>query len=306
MTFVAVTGANGFIGKALVDALLARGDEVLCLGRSQEALADIPAAAKAHVTDFSVDDLTAAMAGVDKLVHLAGRRSVRGEDMELVADFAHTGLMLLDGLLRAARENNIKQVVQASSIAVYSNANKKPYRETETPVPASNYGLAKLFCEDYANWWSARYKIPVAHLRFSACYGAGEKLTPALMKISDQAFRSIAISVSNGGNHAIDQIHVNDAVSAVLCALDANRGGAFNIGAGRAIPLSEIVQTAVAVFESTAGLTIEPADDNNGPKVDNHMMIGHATQHLGWEPTTPLRDGMQHMRLEWMALKTEK
>lgn len=300
MMRVAVTGANGFIGGYLVEALLAAGHEVVCIGRSEASLAGVKGDVVRHVTDFSPADLTAALAGCDSLVHLAGRRSVRGEDMELVAEFAQTGLMMLDGLLRAALENRLRQVVQISSIAVYSGANRKPYDEAEPPVPASNYGLAKLFCEHYADWWSARHAIPAAHLRVAACFGAGEKLTPALMSLCDRASRKQMLKLSNGGHHAIDQIYVADVVDAILTVLAKGAvggvGGAFNIGAGRAATVREIAETANSVFGNDGNLTIEPPQPESEPALTNHMRIDRAAAVLGWAPRHSLRQGIAAMR----------
>jgi UDP-glucose 4-epimerase len=299
MTKVAVTGANGFMGGYLVEALLGRGHDVLCLGRSAESLASVEGDVERHVTDYGVEDLTAALAGCDALVHLAGRRSVRGEDMELVGEFAQVGLSMLDGLLRGALANGLKQVVQASSIAVYSGANRRPYSEDETPVPASNYGLAKYFCEQYADWWSRRHGIPVAHLRIAACYGAGEKLTPALMKMSDRAWRGQYLKVSDGGRHGIDQIYVRDVAGAILRVLETGGSGPYNIGAGRAASVLEIAETANAVFGNDGNLEVGPVEANSSPPAHNCMATGRAAEKLGWTPAYSLRDGLAEMRDIW-------
>jgi nucleoside-diphosphate-sugar epimerase len=300
MMRVAVTGGNGFIGGYLVSALVARGDEVVCLGRSERSLAEIDVPVTRHVTDFSVEDLTAAMAGCSSLVHLAGRRSVRGEDMELVAEFANTGLSMLDGLLRAALANAFGQVVQASSIAVYSHSNTRPYTEAERPIPASNYGLAKLFCEDYGDWWSVRHNIPVAHLRLAACYGAGERLSPALMSISDRAFRKTTVKITEGGRHSVDQIYVRDAVAAILRILDTGALGPYNIGSGRAATILEIAETANTVFRNDGNLVVEPADARSTPSgVHNYMMIDRARDKLNWQPSYSLQQGLEEMQQKW-------
>ncbi|WP_069063250.1 NAD(P)-dependent oxidoreductase [Sinorhizobium sp. RAC02] len=301
---VAVTGGNGFIGSYLCKRLLDRGDDVVCIGRSHESLEQIEGAVERHVTDFSPQDITTAMAGCSVLIHLAGRRSVRGEDMELVAEFAHTGLTMLDGLLRGALANGLRQVVQASSIAVYSGANTKPYFEKEVPIPASNYGLAKLFCEQYADWWSSRHGIPVAHLRLAASFGAGERLSPALMNISDRAFQKKKVKISESGRHAIDQIYVADVVNAILRIVDNGAKGAYNIGSGRAVSVLEIAETANDVFGNDGNLVVEPANEHSRPSgIHNHMVIDRAREQLGWEPEYTLRRGLEEMRDKWSLLQ---
>jgi UDP-glucose 4-epimerase len=299
LTRIAVTGANGFIGKYLVERLLNDGHDVLCLGRSEQSLSGIQEKADRHLTDFSATDLSAALNGCHSLVHLAGRRSVRGEDMEFVGEFASTGLSMLDGLLRASLVNNLTQIVQISSIAVYSKFDATPFEDTGLPAPASNYGLAKLFCEQYADWWSARHGIPVAHLRVAACYGAGEKLTPALMSISDKARRKERVSVSDGGSHTIDQIYVADVVEAIRLALENNATGSFNIGSGKAVSILEIAHTANEVFDNVGKLDIGELSGIPTMHGKNFMKINRAFEKLGWRPQHSLKDGLTAMRDDW-------
>lgn len=303
MSRVAVTGANGFIGRYVVTGLVESGHEVVGLGRSlpERSRNGIEADARVtyHATDYGLDHLKECLSGCSGLIHLAGRRSVRGEDMELVAEFAASNLSMLDGLLRASLECGIEAVVQASSIAVYSRTDPLPYSEETNPDPASNYGLAKLFAERYGDWWGGRHGIPVSHLRLAACFGAEEKLTPALMTIADRASRNQPITISNGGTHAIDQIFVRDAARAFLKAFEDKASGPFNIGAGRAISLREIAETAKDVFDQDAGLTIEPMPPEAADAVPAFMETKRAERILGWKPEHSLRDGLTAMRKAW-------
>ena len=301
MARIAITGAGGFIGRNLVRRLLSDGHRVVAIGRSQSSLAAVASDAEQFVTDYSIDSVTEGLSGCEAVVHLAGRRSVRGEDMELMADFGYAGLNLLDGILRASLTLGIGKIVQASSIAVYSPKNRQPYSESEAAAPASNYGMAKLFCEQYAEWWSLRHGASVVSLRFAAVYGAGEKLTPALMSISDRAFNGRPITVSDGGLHTIDELYVSDAVEAVCCALESTVSGVFNVGAGRAATVREIAETANEVFANAGGLKIEPAMEGRTANLANCMSIQKAQTVLGWTPNVSLADGMTAMRDAWRS-----
>ena len=293
---IAITGASGFIGRHLADALVAAGHKVLCLGRSESSLAKIEGDVLRHVTDFSTDDLAIALQGVDVLVHLAGKRTTREDDRERVAPFASDALTMLDNVLSAAKANGVKRVVTASSIAVYSTENTMPWTETEWPKPGWPYGLMKLFCEQAADFWSPQTGIPVAHMRLAAAYGHGEKGTPALMHFASEASAGKQLKVTNGGIYTIDQIYIEDAVCAVLALIASEATGAFNIGSGQGYSVREIAETVNAVYGNDSEVIVEPMTNDAESHLSRHMDISRAGRKLGWHPAYTLETGLAAMR----------
>lgn len=298
MKRIALTGGNGFIGRYVVRDLLAHDFAVTCLGRSEAALTATPEGADKRLSDFSPESAGEALRDCDALLHLAGRRSLREDDPELVTPFAMPGLGMLDGLLRAAKANGLRRVVQASSIAVYSSHNTRPFREDEAPIPANPYGLVKCFCEQQLDFWSRRNGISVAHLRVSACYGHGERDTPVLMHFVNQAARGETLTIKQGGTHSIDQIYIADVAVAARAALLSDSSGPFNIGAGRSFSVREIAETVNTVFGNNGNLSIEGDEGEAAapPYPRNYMLIERAHTLLGWAPAYSLRAGLGALR----------
>lgn len=296
MNRVALTGGNGFIGRYVLDHLLRAGMKVRCLGRSEASLAAIGQDAEKRLTDFSMDQAVDALDGCDALVHLAGRRTLREDDPGRLAPFTESGVPLLDALLRGAKANGLKKIVQASSIAVYSPANDKPYTESASPQPVNVYGLSKYIAERQADCWSAGSGIPVIHLRIAACYGHGERDSAALMRFANQAARGEHLTVNQGGRYLIDQVYVEDVAEAFHAALLSDASGPINIGAGRCFSVLEIAEAANSAFGNEGNLTVEGSKAGEAPNPDSYMLIDRARQQIGWTPRHDLLDGMTAMR----------
>ncbi len=291
-----VTGASGFIGRNLVRDLLDNAIDVCCLGRSLETLNMCDKRAQKHATDFSVADLSKTMAGYSGIIHLAGRRATREDDPDRVSPFTGVAMPMMDNLMEAARNSGIERVVTASSIAVYGPQNTAPYNEADVPVPTNHYGLSKLFSEYAGNTWGARNDISVAHARIAACYGHGEKGTPALMSFVNKARKKLQIKLTDGGRYQIDEIYVMDVVSALRSMMESDSGGAFNIGSGCGFSIREIAETANRVFDNPTPILIEPEREDGRGGDDRHMSIAKAQEKLGWTPVFDLESGLQAMR----------
>ena len=298
---VAVTGASGFIGRYLVPALAAEGQEVVALGREAEGLAPLKGdGVTARATDYDADDLAGALKGVEAVVHLAGRRSQRDDDPLSFRPFAETNLNLLETLFFAARDAGVSRFLQASTIAVYSGANAAPYAEADIPIPLNPYGLSKLTSEQLLALWGGKTGVRMTSLRLAASYGYGERISAVLMKFADAAWRRQVLTVRGNGRIGIDQIYVRAVVRAFVAALAPDApGGVFNVGAGRVFSLLEMAETVNAAFGNDGNLRIE--DPQDGPAPAPHMSIEAARQGLGWTPEWPLERALRDFCETWRA-----
>lgn len=289
---IAVTGASGFIGRYLVESLLADGHQVVALGRAGSGKpAQAGGGLVARETDYSEEDLKQAFAGLDAVVHLAGRRMTREDEPNRLAPFVEPNVLATENLMRAAKALEIGKVVIASTIAVYSARNEAPYRETEVPQPLNAYGLSKLMAEQYANLYARDAKIALTNLRFAAVYGHGEKGTPALMRFINEASAKRTLTLQGNRLISVDQLYVRDAVGAIVAALtDKNPGGTFNIGCGDAYTVIEMAETVNSIFGNAGNLVTE--NSHEAPVRKNRMDIGHAASVLGWQPRYGLRQGL--------------
>lgn len=285
---VAVTGASGFIGGYLCAALEEAGDRVLRLGRGA------PAADTDRQTDYSRDSLIAALAGADALVHLAGRRMTREDAPMDLGPFWQPNVASIADLVEASRAVGVTRLVLASTIAIYSPASGLPYREDAPARPINAYALSKLMAEAHLEMLTrARGPSSVA-LRLAAVYGHGEKGTPALMKFVGQARAGETIVLTGNADYRIDQLYVRDAVSAIQAALACGARGVYNIGGGRALPVSEIAETANAVFGNADNVRYDT--DSDAPMPETVMALDRAAAELGWRPAFDLKSGLEDFR----------
>jgi len=153
---VVVTGAAGFIASHLVDALLARGHEVIALDRrcfrnDELAAANLARAVECerfrpHKVDLAVADLESLMSGVDTVFHLAAVPGVRGSWGSRFGDYVTSNVVATQRVLTACEQAGVRRLVFASSSSVYGTASR-PSREGDPTGPVSPYGVTKLAAE---------------------------------------------------------------------------------------------------------------------------------------------------------------
>lgn len=296
MRTIAVTGAGGFVGRYLCAALEQRYDRVLRLGRGPEA---------DRQTDYGYDSLVTALSGADAVVHLAGRRMTREDPPMDIRPFWEPNVACISDLVAASRETGTKRIVFASTIAIYAVASGLPYRETAPPHPVNAYALSKLMAEAHLEMLTRAQGPAAVSLRFAAIYGHGEKGTPALMHFVNQASAGETLRLTGNPDHRIDQIYIKDAVSAVSSALATDATGVFNIGGGRAIPVSEIAETVNDVFENAGNIQYQ--SDSTSPMPQTAMALDAAKAALNWAPAFSLRDGLMDFKAIWdKAVQTKE
>ena len=150
---VAITGANGFIGRALADHLAAMGHATVCLARRYGVI----------YTD--IDDLARRLDGAHAVVHLAARAHQRGRagDFNINQEITHA-------VCQAARRVEVSHLVYLSSIGVNGNATRgTPFRESDLPIPLEPYALSKMHCEQIVKDSGLAYTL----VRPSMVYGPG-------------------------------------------------------------------------------------------------------------------------------------
>jgi len=293
---IAITGANGFIGRHVVEHLQQHGKEVRCLVREGADITALGEAFDIRRIDLSLDSLVEALKGCGSLIHLAGRRTLRSDLPGELSPFTTSGVPMMDALFRASSENGLSLIVQASSIATYSTRNTRPYVETEQPASLNPYGLSKVIAEQHAALWTATSGIPVTSLRIAACYGHGEREEAALMRFVGQARRNETMRVAEGGRYEIDQIYVKDVAAAFHAALEVGREGPVNIGAGRGYSVLDIAQTAHKVFGNDHPIEMEGKDPGVSPNPKSYMRIDRAKEWLSWEPKYTLEQAFTEMK----------
>ena len=316
---VLVTGAAGFIGYHVGEALLARGDAVLGVdnldpyydvGLKQARLDRL--AGKPGFTFHGIDiaergALAAACreAGIDRVVHLAAQAGVR-HSIEDPFVYGRANLMgHLEVLELCRHAPGFVHLVYASSSSVYGGNAKLPFAETDrVDTPASLYGATKKADELMSYTYSDLYRIPATGLRFFTVYGPWGRPDMAYYTFTKAIFDGATIRLFNHGNMKRDFTYIDDIVAGVVAALDhppADDGEAaphrlYNIGNHRPEPLPRFIE----VLEKAIGrkAIIELAPMQPGELVETFADIAAIQRDLGFAPVTPIDEGLPRF-VDW-------
>ncbi len=280
-----VTGGAGFIGSHVVDALVARGDEVTVLddlstGRRENVN---PAA---RLVEGSVTDPIETDAEV--VFHLAAQIDVR----KSVADPRHDLAINVGGTINVI--SSAARVVFASTGgAIYGETDVVPTPESAPERPLAPYGQAKLSAEGYLRLLGDLHGVPVTCLRFANVYGPrqdplGEGGVCAIF--CGAAVSGAPVKVFGDGEQTRDFVYVGDVVDACLAAAEASSFGPFNVGTG--------VETSVNALAAELGLTPERAEARAGEVERSCLDPSRAARELGWTPRTDLAAGLTKT-LDW-------
>ena len=297
-----VTGGSGFIGSNLVDALVARGDEVtviddLSTGRRENLRGALEAGAELLELDIRERDrLREAVARVEPEVvfHLAAQIDVR----KSIADPALDARINVEGtinVLDAARRAGVRRLVNTSTGgAIYGEGRILPAPEEHTSAPEAPYGQSKLCAEGYCELFARLHGLSTVSLRYGNVFGPrqdplGEAGVIAIFcgKVLDGG----SPTVYGDGLQTRDYVYVSDVVEANLVAADSSATGAFNIGTGVETSVLDLVS---ALGEQAAG-RFEPEMAPERPGEVRHIALDttRVRGELGWEPRVGLTEGLE-------------
>jgi UDP-glucose 4-epimerase len=299
-----VTGGAGFIGSNLVDALLARGDEVTVLDNlstGRRVNLDGALAAGARLAEVDVRDdagVGALFADVrpELVFHLAAqidvRKSVEDPYFDAAVNVGGTA-----NVLEAARATGVGRVIFVSTGgALYGEGADKqlPLPESTPIAPLSGYGQSKYAAEGYLGLFERLHGLSGMSLRLGNVYG------PRQDPLGEAGVVAIFCGLlKNGGRPTVygdgtqtrDYIYVGDVVSAALAAGATRLGGAVNIGTGREASVLELVDI-LAGLEGREDFTPEFAPERAGEVQRISLDAALAERELGWTPQTTLEQGL--------------
>jgi len=306
---VLVTGAAGFIGAHVCQALRLRGDSVVGMDSfnayyDPQLKRDRTAALCADVEIASLDLVDAAGLDAlfqrvqpDRVVHLAAQAGVR-YSMQAPQDYAQSNLVGFLNVLEQCRHRGIAHLVYASSSSVYGGAAKPPFREdASVEQPLSFYAATKVANEAMAHSYAHLYRLPLTGLRFFTVYGPWGRPDMAPLLFSRAVLAGRAIEVFNHGRMRRDFTHISDIVSGVLAALDRpplTAAGAphriYNLGNHTPVELEHFI----AIIEQAAGRKAVKhyREMQPGDMLETMADNTRATAELGFSPRTSLESGL--------------
>jgi nucleoside-diphosphate-sugar epimerase len=286
-----VTGAAGFIGSQLAQALLEEGHDVVGVDCFTDYYDPAEKEENARGLDMRRLDLAADaldLGGVDGVFHLAAQAGVRsfGEVFPL---YVRRNLIATHRVLEACVSADVR-IVLASSSSVYGEAEAYPTPEETQPRPISPYGITKLGCEQLAH----AYRADVVVLRYFTVYGPRQRPDMFFRRVCEALLSGGTFEIYGTGEQSRSFTYVDDAVTATIAAMEhAPTGALYNVGGGEEASMLE----AIALLEQISGRELDvrhvgvAQGDVSRTKADVTRIRGA----LGWEPRTSLRDGLKAM-----------
>ena len=315
MAKVCVTGAAGFIGGHLSEALLRQGHNVVGLddfssGR-RENVALLSAFPNFSLIEGSIADpqaVSRAIEGATWVFHLAAIPSVPLS----MAEPERTNAVNVGGtvnVLEAARRNQVKRVVLACSCAAYGDGEEQPKHELLPVRPMSPYAAQKIACELYAQTYTRGYGLPCVALRFFNVYGPRQDpksdYAAAIPRFTTRLLAGTRPIVFGDGQQTRDFVHVSDVVAAMILATQSEKapGEVINVGSGHSASLLELIQTLKQVIGPEAmKLEIEHQAPRAGDLRASSADISKARALLGFTPRIQLAEGLAGVVESFRAL----
>jgi UDP-glucose 4-epimerase len=316
-----VTGGAGFIGSHIVEELLKLGASVSVYDNfsfgKYENLAHVAKDIRIVEGDIlDYDKLKSAMEGHDIVSHQAAQLEIFLGIENPYRDLEVNTVGTLN-VLKAAKENGVSKVINASSACIYGQTVSKT-AENYLPMPNWAYGVSKLAAERYGTIYSRYESLPVVNLRYAITYGEREWFRRVLTIFIKRAILNKPIVIFGDGKQVRDFIYVKDVVRLHNLCIESERanGESYNVGTGvptRVVELAHLVsETAKNIFGAEPEIVHEEvpegtfsklvSDKRRNPAELKVMLLDpqKALHDLGWQPSTTLSKGIA-AEMVWAA-----
>lgn len=314
---VLVTGANGFVGKALCKSMESNGWHVRGTVRSAEQAAKLPAGVEVvQIESIGEEtDWSDALAGVDTVVHLAARVHVMNDTAtDPLSAFRQVNVAGTERLARMAATNSVKRFVYISSVKVNGEGALTPYTEHAASAPQDPYGVSKWEAEQILHKIAAETGLEIGILRPPLVYGPGVKANfLRLFKIVD---RGIPLPLDSINNHR-SLIYLGNLVDAIVACINHPKasGRTYLVSDDEDVSTPELIRSVAAALDRPARLFPFPptlmrfAGKLFGKSDAVERLISSLTidsskirQELGWKPPYTLEQGLRET-VKWYKSK---
>jgi UDP-glucose 4-epimerase len=257
-----VTGGAGFIGSHIAEELIVKDYQVTILDNlTTGSLTNIEPILRSKNVDFIQGSITnlaalrAAFSGADYVFHQAAIPSVPRsiKDPKTTHNVNATGTL---NVLLAARDNDVKKVVYASSSSVYGDTPTLPKVEDMTPNPISPYAISKLTAEYYCQVFQKVYGLETVSLRYFNVYGPRQDpssqyaaVIPLFIKLSLEGKSPV---IFGDGEQSRDFTFVKDVAEANILAAESGASGIYNIGNYQSVTINDLVQLIIKMIGNQA------------------------------------------------------
>jgi len=314
---ILVTGGAGFIGSHLCEALLARGERVLCLDNFTDFYS--PARKRANIAGCQKNNNFTLIKGdvqdrklvmqlfeewqPDRVAHLAAMANVR-YSVERAALYASVNYLGTIHLLDAARQAGAGNFVFASTSSIYGAMEEIPFKEDQpADEPLAPYPASKKAAEVMGHAYHNVFGLNFTALRFFTAYGP--RVRPDMMAyiVMDRIVRGEEIILYNKGDMYRDWTYIEDIIEGITAAIDTPLGyEILNLGRGEPVRLGDFVEIIEDLVGKPANLAYQPAPSSEPPIT--YASTEKAHRLLGYKAHTSITDGLGKT-WEWYRMLTQ-
>ncbi len=326
---ILLTGAAGFIGAAVSEALLRRGEQLVGIDNLNDyydvelknaRLKRLSCHPGFQFVELDISDRQDVSelfhnSAFDIVVNLAAQAGVR-YSMENPSAYVDANLVGFCNILEGSRHGEISHLVYASSSSVYGSNRKLPFAETDSvDHPISLYAATKKANELMAHAYSHLYHLPTTGLRFFTVYGPWGRPDMALFRFTKGILEGVPIPVYNRGEMIRDFTYIDDIVEAMIRVIDTPPDSLpedskqwegstgtvapyriYNIGNNRPVPLMDYVQALEQALGSEANLDLLPMQP--GDVLATEADVSRLVADFGYRPKVQVGEGITRF-VEW-------
>lgn len=326
---ILVTGSAGFIGHALSQRLLERGDEVIGIDNlnnyydvelKKARLNRLNSHDKFKNFEANLED-SETISGIfsaqqpQRVVNLAAQAGVR-YSLQNPQAYVSANLEGFVNILEGCRHNEVEHLVYASSSSVYGSNTNLPFSvHSNVDHPVSLYAASKKANELFAHTYSHLFNLPSTGLRFFTVYGPWGRPDMALFLFTKAILAGESIDVYNNGNHKRDFTYIDDIVEGVVRTIDKTASGSetfdsntpdpatssapyrvFNIGGGRPVELMRYIETLEKCLGKKAQKNFLPLQAGDVP--ETNADVSALADYINYRPQTEIETGIANF-VEW-------
>ncbi len=296
-----VTGGAGFIGSNLVDALVARGDDVTVvdnISTGKRENLDGALASGAKLVELDIRDAAALTDVVgdtkpETIFHLAAQIDVR-KSIDDTPNDASINVIGTINVLDAARTVDARVVNTSTGGAIYGEGKILPAPEDHPSAPEAPYGMSKQAAEGYLELYNRLYGLSTVSLRYGNVFGPRQDPLGEAGVIAIFCGKALAGEggiIFGDGLQSRDYVYVGDCVSANLLAAESEAGGAFNVGTGVQTTVVDLVEHLDRLAEN--GFSVEHHPARPGEVQHIYLDTSRAQNELGWKAEVGLGEGLE-------------
>ncbi len=309
---VLITGAGGFIGSHLTEALVKAGAKVRVFIRynSRDGRGNLEDLEPGMLDEIEIiagdlrdaDVMEQSVKGCDAVFHLGALVGIP-YSYKNPREVVETNIMGTFNVLTAARDHGVERIVHTSTSEVYGSALYVPIDESHPLQGQSPYSASKIGADKLAESFYASFDLPVVTVRPFNCYGPRQSARAVIPTLITQALACQEIRLGNTDTLR-DFTFVTDTAEGFIKAAQSQEGfgKVINIGSGREISIGQLAQIIITTLQSTAEIVVDKARIRPSRSEVNRLLADNrlAKDTIGWEPRVSLEEGIRRT-VSWVA-----